>query len=304
MATNDSILRLLAFDHRGSLLRGLLGVEGEPSAEQARRVRDLKGVILDGVLRARERAAERAGIGVLVDEQFGADVARRAASEGLCLVMPVERTGQDTFQFEYGDDFGAHIEAFDPAYPKALVRYNPAADPDRNAVQRERLGQLSRWLAERGRRLMVELLIPPEPEHLEQVGGDRERYDADVRPGLVCQAVTELRDSGVAADVWKLEGLETAEDCQAVSTVCREGAPAHVGCVVLGRGADAGRVRHWLETAAGVEGFIGFAIGRSIWWDAITDVLAERAEPEAAAETIARNYLLFDEVFRSAQRVP
>ena len=62
---------------------------------------------------------------------------------------------------------------------------------------------------------------------------------------------------------------------QARSGAGREG----VKCVLLGRGASTEKVEHWLRAAAPVEGFIGFAIGRSIWWDALKGFLGERARP-------------------------
>ena len=36
-----------------------------------------------------------------------------AKKEGVPAAMPVEKSGQDEFEFEYGADFGAHIEEFD-----------------------------------------------------------------------------------------------------------------------------------------------------------------------------------------------
>src|SRR5205823_5993275 len=102
-------LFLLAFDHRGSFQKTFFGVEGEPNAEQTGTIADAKQVIYHGMLRSLQEGVPRDEAGVLVDEQFGADVARRAKDEGLLLAMPVERSGQHEFDFEYGEDFGAHI---------------------------------------------------------------------------------------------------------------------------------------------------------------------------------------------------
>jgi myo-inositol catabolism protein IolC len=63
--------------------------------------------------------------------------------------------------------------------------------------------------------------------------------------------------------------------------------------VLLGRGASDEKVDHWLRQAAPVEGFVGFAIGRSIWWDALKGDLDGSLAREAAAEQIAENYLRF-----------
>jgi 5-dehydro-2-deoxygluconokinase len=70
-----------------------------------------------------------------------------------------------------------------------------------------------------------------------------------------------------------------------------------VACVLLGRGASTEKVEHWLEQASPVDGFIGFAIGRSIWWDALKGFLDKSIEREAAASQIADNYLHFVQVY-------
>ena len=80
---------------------------------------------------------------------------------------------------------------------------------------------------------------------------------------------------------------------QARSGEGREG----VTCVLLGRGASTEKVEQWLRRPPPVEGFIGFAIGRSIWWDALKGFLAEDLDREAAAAQIADNYLHFVEVY-------
>ena len=163
-------LFLLAFDHRGSFQKKFFGVVGTPNAEQTARIADAKRVIYEGMLVALEDGIDRRDAGVLVDEQFGAEVARDAKREGLMLAMPVERSGQDEFDFEYGEDFGAHIEAFDPDFSKVLVRYNPEGDAGMNDRQTARLRRLGDWLHERARRFLFELLVPAEPHQLESVG--------------------------------------------------------------------------------------------------------------------------------------
>jgi myo-inositol catabolism protein IolC len=51
------------------------------------------------------------------------------------------------------------------------------------------------------------------------------------------------------------------------------------------------------EQASPVDGFIGFAIGRSIWWDALMGFLDESLDRQAAASQIADNYLHFIQVY-------
>jgi 5-dehydro-2-deoxygluconokinase len=82
------------------------------------------------------------------------------------------------------------------------------------------------------------------------------------------QAIHELQNAGVKADVSKIKGLDQREDCAEVVAAGRRGGRDHVGCLVLGRGEDDNRVRQWLGFAAPVPGFIGFAPGRTTFWDA------------------------------------
>ena len=244
-------LYILAFDHRGSF-RKKLGVGSNPTLEETEKVVDAKRLIFEGFQQAIADGVPREQAGLLVDEEYGADVARKARAEGFKLAMPVEKSGQDEFDFEYGSDYGQHIEEFDPTFSKVLVRYNPDADPEMNRRQTARLKDLSDWLHERGRSYLFELLVPAEPAQLEGVGGDEDRYDTEVRPGLMLRAIEELLGAGVEPDIWKIEGLDRREDCEKVSALVRSGGRTEVACVVLGRGADDAAVDHWLRQGAGV----------------------------------------------------
>jgi myo-inositol catabolism protein IolC len=296
----DKPLYMLAFDHRGSFQKNLLGIAGIPNAAEAERIADAKRILYEAFELVIHNGVERESAGLLVDEEFGADVAVRAKDAGVPLAMPVEKSGQAEFDFEFGDEFGDHIERFDPTFAKVLVRYNPEGDPELNRRQAHRLRTLSDWLHERRRKLLFELLVPATPEQLEQVGGDGERYDLELRPALLVEAIRELQDAGVEPDIWKIEGLDRREDCERVARQAREGGRDGVACIVLGRGADEARVLHWLEQGAGVPGYIGFAVGRTLWWDELNDYVSGRLEREEAAQRIAANYARMISAYRRA----
>jgi myo-inositol catabolism protein IolC len=299
-------LYILAFDHRGSFQKKMFGIEGDPTPEQTDAIADAKHLIFEGLLRASEQGAEPGVTGCLVDEQFGAPkrIPEQAKEQGLILSMPVEKSGQDEFDFEYGEDFGAHIESFDPEFSKVLVRYNPEGDEGMNTRQVERLRRLADWLHERDRKFLFELLVPAEDSQLARVGGDTDRYDAELRPGLMRRAIVELQEAGVEADVWKIEGIDTQEDCERIARTARRDGRDGVICVVLGRGADDQKVDHWLRQGAPVEGYAGFAIGRTIWWDALKGFLDGSLDREDAAQQIADKYLRFVRVYSEAAREP
>jgi 5-dehydro-2-deoxygluconokinase len=297
----EGTLYILAFDHRGSFQKRFFGIEGEPDPEQTAIIADAKHLIFEGLLQAVSVGADPAVTGVLVDEQFGSTVPGEAREAGLRLAMPAERSGQANFDFQYGEDFPAHIESFDPDFTKVLVRYNPDGEADMNRDQREKLRVLSDWLHEHERRFLFELLVPAEEPQLAQVGGDSERYDAELRPELMRRAIAELQDAGVEADVWKIEGLDERSDCEMVVAQARSAGREQVACVVLGRGADEAKVDHWLTQAAPVDGFSGFAIGRSIWWDPLKAYVDGKIERAAGARRIAENYLRFVAVYERAK---
>jgi myo-inositol catabolism protein IolC len=300
----DGKLYILAFDHRGSFQKKMFGIEGDPTPEQTATISDAKHLIFEGLLKATELGAEAGVTGCLVDEQFGGDIPVQAKDSGLMLAMPVEKSGQNEFDFQYGEEFGDHIERFDPDFSKVLVRYNPDGDAEMNERQTERLKRLSDWLHEHDRKFLFELLVPAEPDQLASVDDDEDRYDAEVRPDLMRRTITELQDAGVEPDIWKIEGIETQEDCRKIADCARRDGRDGVVCVVLGRGANDEKVEHWLRVGAPVEGYAGFAIGRTIWWDALKGFLDEKLDRGTAAQQIADKYLHFVDVYKQSAREP
>jgi myo-inositol catabolism protein IolC len=299
----DGKLYILAFDHRGSFQKKMFGIEGDPTPEETETIADAKKLIFEGMEIAVERGVDASTAGVLVDEQFGGDIPKLAREHGLKLSMPVEKSGQNEFDFQYGDEFGEHIKAFDPDFAKVLVRYNPDGDAELNERQFARLKRLADWLHSNDYKFLFELLVPAEAHQLEQVGGDEDRYDAELRPELMRRTIEAAQDYGIEVDVWKIEGVDAREDAELLSAQARKGeGRENVKSVLLGRGASDAKVDHWLRVAAPVEGFIGFAIGRSIWWDALKGFLDGKLERKAAAEKVADNYLRFIEVYDEAEQ--
>jgi myo-inositol catabolism protein IolC len=298
---SDPKLYILAFDHRGSFQKKFFGIDGEPDSEQTAIIADAKHLIYEGMLQAIGAGADPSVAGVLVDEQFGSTIPTEAKERGLKLAMPAERSGQSMFDFQYDDDFPKHIERFDPHYTKVLVRYNPDGDSAANRDQLAKLRRLSDWLAQHKPGFLFELLVPAEDAQLQAVGGDTDRYDAELRPELMRRAIAEIQDASIDVDIWKIEGVDQRSDCEMLVAQARSGGRHNVYCVVLGRGADDAKVDHWLTQAAPVDGFIGFAIGRSIWWDPLKAYVDGKIERAAGARTIAENYLRFVAVYERAK---
>ena len=297
----DRPLYILPFDHRGSFQSGLFGWKPPLSDAQTAEIAASKQIIYDGFRSALAGGAPAAKAGILVDEQFGAAILRDATAKGTTTACPAEKSGQEEFDFEYGEDFARHIEAFDPTFCKVLVRYNPEGDRALNQQQAGRLKRLSDYLAARDRsRFMFELLVPPEKAQLDRLKGDKKAYDIELRPRLMVEAMSELQGAGVEPDLWKIEGLDRRDDCQKIVATARAGGRNHVGCIVLGRGEDDRKVREWLDVAAKVPGFVGFAVGRTVFWNPLVAWHAGKATREEAAAQIAGRYREFVNLFEES----
>jgi len=300
----DQPLYVLPFDHRGSFQKKMFGWDGALSPEQTAEIAAAKRVIFDAFTTAVHAGVPKEKAGILVDEQFGSSILRDASAAGYSTSCPAEKSGQDEFDFEYGDDFGKHIEAFHPTFSKVLVRYNPEGDAELNRRQSARLKRLSEYLHGNNSRsrFMFELLVPAEKAQLDQLKGDKKAYDLQLRPRLMAQSIEQLQDAGVEPDVWKIEGLDRREDCEKIVAAARREGRKQVGCIILGRGEDDRKVREWLSIASGVPGFIGFAVGRTSFWNPLVDWRGKMITRDAAVAEIARRYQEFVEIFETQNK--
>jgi myo-inositol catabolism protein IolC len=264
-------LLILAMDHRESFGRTHFGVLGDdPTEDQRSRMAAAKDLIYAGLLAALPDLPG-AHAGVLVDERYGAQVARAAAEQDVVPAVPIERSGVPWFGLEWGEAWVEHLQRLRPAYAKVLVRDNPGFPDEQRRAQLTDLQHVCARLAQIGIPLLYELLIPATDEQAAAVHGDTTAHDREVRPDLVVQVIADNQNAGVQPAIWKIEGLEDAEAARAVIAAARAHGRDSVDCVVLGRAASPDRLRHWLRVAAPVDGFVGFAIGRNIWDTAVTD---------------------------------
>jgi myo-inositol catabolism protein IolC len=295
-------LYLLPFDHRHSYVAEMFHFHGHLRTDQRRAVIESKQVIYDGFRLALDGELTVASAGLLVDEEFGASILRDASRAGYVTVLATERSGSAEFEFEYGSAFAAHIDAFQPSFAKALVRYNPEGDTALNVRQAARLRQLSTYCRRVGQRFMVELLVPATEAQRARAGADQCSYDQDMRPALMLRAIRAMQDAGVEPDIWKIEGLDRREDCERVVNAARRDGRGKVGCIVLGRHAADEQVVRWLATAGSVPGFIGFAVGRTTFWDAVADYVEKRTTRRQAASRIAHRYREWASIFERSHR--
>ena len=299
----DKPLYILPFDHRGSFQSKMFGWKGTLTSDQTAQIAATKQVIYDGFKTAVSLGVPKHKAAILVDEQFGGAILRDATSNGYTTACPAEKSGQEEFDFEYGEEFAKHVEALHPTFCKVLVRYNPEGDPALNARQAARLRRLSEYLHGKSQsRFLFELLVPAEKAQLDRLRGDKKAYDLQLRPRLMVEAIQELQDAQVNPDVWKVEGLDRREDCENIVTAARRGGRDTVGCIILGRGEDDQKVREWLSTASSVPGFIGFAVGRTSFWDPLVAWRAKEITRADAVNRIAARYREFSDIFEEKAR--
>jgi len=299
----DRPLYLMPFDHRGSFEIKMFGWHEPLTAAQTEEIATAKKVIYDGFKAAIDAGVPKDKAGILVDEQFGAAILRDASAKGFTTACPAEKSGQEEFEFQYGEEFASHIEAFNPTFCKVLVRYNPEGDQALNQRQAARLHRLSDYLKRNGRsRMLFELLVPPEKAQLDRLKGDKKAYDVELRPKLMVEAIKQLQDASVEPDLWKIEGLDSREDCEKIVAAARRGGRNKVSCIILGRGADDTKVDEWLEIASSVPGFVGFAVGRTTFWEPVVDWRAGKLTREAAVAEVARRYQEFVGIFERGKK--
>jgi len=297
-------LYVMPFDHRASFQEKLFDIRGRrPTAAETAEISSYKEVIYQGFLQAIRNGVPRDSSAILTDEQFGSQVLMEAREAGFTTAMAAEKSGKEEFDFEYGKEFGAHIEKFNPAFVKVLVRYNPEGDVGVNRMQRERLRILSEYCRSHLHEFMFELLVPATLKQLTQFGNDTKRYDREMRPALMARAIAELQVGGIEPDIWKVEGLDTIADCERIVAVAKNiPARADVGVIILGRGENEERVRHWLRTAAKVPGFVGFAVGRTVFWDPLKALHEKKQTRDDAIQQIAQNYKSFCDLWIQARQ--
>ena len=294
---NTTPLYLLPFDHRHSYVTGMFRFTTPLTADEHNRVAESKRVIYDGFRQALSEGAPSLRAGILVDEEFGASILRDAIERGYVTALSTEKSGSDEFDFEYGTTCAEHIESFGPTFAKVLVRYNPEGDEALNQRQTARLRRLSDYCRTADQRFMFELLVPATTAQMDRAEGNTQIFDREIRPGLMLETIRALQEAGVEPDIWKIEGLDRREDCERVVDMARRDGRGNVGCIVLGRGADDTKVVSWLETAASVPGFIGFAVGRTTFWDAVADYEARRVTRHEAVRRVAHRYREWTSIF-------
>ncbi len=292
-------LFILPFDHRTSFATKYFNLIGPGSILESQKqiIKECRQVVYEGFLKAVALAIPKSQASFLTDEEYGDSILKKAVQDGYVVCQTTEKSGQREFQFEYGDSFGEHLNNINPLFAKALLIYNPQGDKDINKRQRASIRRLANFCHLNGYKLLVEPLVHATESQMESFGGDRKKYDIELRPQLTIEMIEEFHRDEVEVDVWKIEGMYSNNDYQLVSNKAREGGRENVGIVILGRAESVEIVEHWLKEGSTVPGVIGFAIGRTIFYEPLFDLRDGKISRSQAVDKIANNYIHFYKIF-------
>jgi len=265
-------LFILPFDHRSSFAKLFGFIEQNLTPEEKETITKAKEIVYEAFKKTVEQGIPKDQAAILVDEEYGDKIIKDATVQNYNVILTTEKSGQEEFSFEYGNDFAQHIEKYKPAIVKALIRYNPNA-------AKTRLKMLSDFCHEKGYKFLVEVLTKN-------------------KTGIeAVNAIKEFQSAGVEPDIWKIEGMETEKEYRDIVSQAQNEDRQGVKVVILGRGETQQTVEKWIKTGAKVKGIIGFAIGRTIFWNPLTEYINGKIEKTQAAEMISSNFLHFYNLF-------
>lgn len=294
-------LFILPFDHRSYFAKEMFhkaSIEDLTDEEKAK-IKEFKKIIYEGFLKAVEKGIPKDSAAVLVDEQFGEEILNRAKEDGYKTILTTEKSGETDFVLQY-PDFQTHIKHYSPTFAKALIRYNPEDDDDFKSGQLLHLKRLEDYCQAVGQKMLVEVLIIPTKMQLAQFES-KETFDKKLRPELTIRMIEEFQKYGIEPDVWKLEGFDSIEDYKKIVAAARKNGRMGVSIVVLGRGENEEKVEEWVEVGAKVDGVIGFAVGRTIFWKPILDLSKGEKDQDTVSDEIASNFYRVAKMFLDSQ---
>jgi len=280
----DKKLFILPFDHRTSFIKGLLGEKAELSNEDIKYLKEEKEIIYEGFKKGIDLGIPKDEAAILVDEEFGKEILENAVINSIAILVSVEKSGEKEFIFEFSD-FENHLNAFSPTFAKVLLHTESFKEIESKNRQIEKLKKVNEFCRKNSIKFLIEPLTY--------------RQAADELLTEQILIIEELNNSGIEPDVWKLEGSEQKENYEKIVNVARKEGRDRVGIVILGGGEDKEKVEKIIEAGSKVNGVIGFAIGRTIFWQPLISLKQKQITADEAIEEIAKNYLYFYKVFEN-----
>ena len=294
-------LYILPFDHRITFAKNIFSKNSldELTNEERLLISEYKKIIYEGFKKAVQNGVPKESSAILVDEEFGDEILKDAKQDGFLTILTTEKSGQDEFELQYGGDFTLHIDKYNPDFVKVLLKYNPEDEDNLKKRELEKLKTVTDFCKVKGFKFLLEVLVIPSNKQLMSVNNSKEEFDNKLRPKLTAEVVRQFHQNGVEPDVWKLEGFDSKEAYKEVIETAREKGRSSVSLVILGRGENEEKVDEWLSIGKDVVGVIGFAVGRTVFWQSILDFRSGAKSREQIVEEISNNFIKFYKIFTS-----
>lgn len=262
---------ILPFDHRNGLAKDVLGTTYPFSEADMKTAQELKKMVFEAILKVRDVYEGKGSLGCLFDEETALDVILEAQKVGLPVTVSMEKSGTKTLELIHGNKFGERLNELRPTFGKILIHYRPGNEAE-NSGYRKILKEVSDFCETNGVPLMLEILLDKNNTHT---------------PEDMIQVFSEINGAGVKVGIWKIEGFESPEAWKAIAP------HAQAPMIILGRGQNRTAVETWVEAAAQSGVVDGFAIGRTIFQDALSAYAQGTMSRADAVEAVAKNYLYF-----------
>ncbi len=290
-------LFILPFDHRSSFAKLFGFTNPQLNSKEKEIITGGKEIIYMAFEKTLSLGISKEQAAILIDEEYGDKIIHDAINKDYNVILTTEKSGQKEFAFEYADEFGKHIDKYKPKFVKALIHYNPNDDPLSKMRQQQKLEILSNYCHQNYYKFLLEVLVTPTEQQLQNAGGNTQRYDTEVRPNLTVKVIEELQNANVEPDIWKIEGMENEDSYKIVILQAHKEGRQDVGIVILGRAENQGKVEKWLKVGSKIQGIIGFAVGRTVFWEPLTEYKNGNIDKNTAIENISNNFLHFYNIF-------
>jgi 5-dehydro-2-deoxygluconokinase len=246
------------------------------------RIAEVKGLVLDAFLQARERSHEVRQYGaLLLDNQYASAAMADAMGRGIPVGAPVEKAGVFPLEWER-EPF--HAMSRGNSFVKVLVRYRPEWPEADREGQWAKLLELQAWCRGEHIPLLVEIIIM-------KAGEDEHEFEHHGRPTMLAGLIREAYSRGLVPAIWKIEGTASRDGAVQVDAAIRERPEPRQ--LILGKGAGPEAIASWFDAAAGLPSTAGFAIGRSVFMEPGSDYLLGRRSASETRDAIAERYLAF-----------
>jgi 5-dehydro-2-deoxygluconokinase len=286
---NPEKLCILPFDHQTGLWKAF-GWTVPITLEQEILMEQTRMIIYQGYLKSLEMGVIKQETAILTDDNYGRKVIEQAKKDNVPVIYTLEKSGQPYLLFNH-ENWQEKISEIQPDWIKTLVRYNPLNDPGHLQITRENLLLVSNFAKEHTIGFMIEPLVPPTPEQSEN-----NDYDHQLRPDLTVQMIHEIYNAGIFPNIWKIEGSDTTEFYKkSADAIASHDSNARI--VVLGRNETLDQVGQWLTVGGENDSVIGFAVGRTVFLDAIKKFIAGEYTDQQAIDQISENYFKLYQTF-------